>query len=312
LLLVSATMHRIDIADAGLRRNIILSLKFSLKSFPSQSCRWAVVHCTEVGAGGTAFRIDRKRKWKTPEEPAKLRPLREKSMQIRSFLTGVFILASPWAAAQTAEAPPALSLDEARAWQVKGKALKSAAEARYIEDKAVCQDKIVAFNCLSSAKERHSAAVKEATALEQGGRKAEREIRRLEREAKTAKRQAEAPAREAKAQVDVERHREKEALRAAERERSRTEAATSLEARRSKAAAERAAQQQRLAERRKEDAERAQKAPENARKAAERKRQHAELVKKIDERERQYAELLKRREAEAAAKQAAAATARDK
>lgn len=233
-------------------------------------------------------------------------------MQIRSFLTGVFMLASPWAAAQTAETPPALSLDEARAWQVKGKALKSAAEARYAEDKVICQNKIVAFNCLSSAKERHFAAVKEAATLEQGGRKAEREIRRLEREAKTAKREAEAPAREAKEQADVERHREKEALRAIDREQNRVDAATSLEARRSKASAERAAQQERLAGRRTADAERAQKAPENAGKAAERKRQHAELVKKIDERERQYAELLKRREAEAAAKQAAAATARDK
>jgi hypothetical protein len=232
-------------------------------------------------------------------------------MQIRSFLAVVFMLANPWAAAQTAEAPPAPSLDEARAWQVRGKALKSEAEARYTEDKAICQSKLIAFNCLSSAKERHSAAVKEATALEQGGRKAEREIRRNEREAKTAKREAEAPAREAKEQADVERHREKESLRVAERERNRVDAANSLEARRSMAAAERAAQQQRIAERRKEDAERAQKAPENARKAAERKRQHAELVKKIDERERQYADLLKRREAEAAARQATAA-ARDK
>jgi hypothetical protein len=232
----------------------------------------------------------------------------EKTMQIRTMLVAGLMLVHAWAVAQTADAPP-LSRDEARAQRVKGKALKDEAEARYDADKAACQSKVIAIGCMSSAKERHSAAVLQAGLMEREGRKAEREIHRLEVEAKAAKRAAEAPAEAAKQKADIERYREKEAQRAAERELSRAEEAKKLEARRSKVAAERAAQQQKLAARSQEDAKRAEKAPGNASKKAERERQHAERVKKIDERARQYADLLKRREAEAAAKQAAMAAA---
>ncbi len=230
-------------------------------------------------------------------------------MHIRNLLGVGLMLACACVRAQTADAPPPLSLDEARVQRATGKALKDEAETRYEADKAACQGKVIAIGCMSSAKERRTAAVKEADALERGGRKAEREIHRQEVEAKAAQRAAEAPGLEARQKADVERYREKEAQRAVERERRQAEESKNLESRRSKAAAERAAQQQKLAARSQEDAKRAEKAPANASKKAERERQHAERVKKIDERSRQYAELLKRREAEEAAKRAALAAA---
>lgn len=259
--------------------------------------------------GGKDTDVRQTEEWQITGEPAKLLSRMEKPMQIRKVLIAGLMLVHAWALAQTVEAPSPLSLDEARVQRAKGKALKDEAEARYEADKAACQGKVIAIGCMSSAKERRTAAVKEADALEREGRKAEREIHRQEVEAKAAQRAAEAPGLEARQKADVERYREKEAQRAAERERRQAEEAKKLESRRSKVAAERAAQQQKLAARSQEDAKRAEKAPENARKSAERKRQHAERVKKIDERSRQYAELLKRREAEEAAKKAAPAAA---
>lgn len=230
-------------------------------------------------------------------------------MEIRKWLVlGVWCFQA-CAVAQTAEVKPAMSLDEARVQRAKGKALGAEAEARYAAEKAICQNKAIAIGCMSSAKDRHTEAVKAATALEREGRAVERELHRQEVEAKAAKRAAEAPAAEARQQADIERYRDKEAQRAAERERSRAEEAAKLETRRSKAAADRAAQQSRIEARRAEDAKRAAKAPENVRKRAEREKQHAEQVKKIDERARNYAELLRRREEERKIKEIEQATA---
>ena len=139
-------------------------------------------------------------------------------MHIRNWLALGLMLAQAGISAQTA-APP-LSLDDARAQRAKGKALKAEAEARYETERAECQSKLIAVSCMSTAKERHMHALREADALEREGRQAEREVHRLEVEAKAARRAAEAPGREAKQEADAERYREREAQRAAERERN--------------------------------------------------------------------------------------------
>jgi hypothetical protein len=232
---------------------------------------------------------------------------RKNPMHIRHWLALGLTITQVWSLAQAADAPPPLSLDEARAQRARGKTLKHEAESRYETERAACQARVIAINCLSAAKERRIEGVRGGEAMEREGRKAEREAHQKEVAAREAKRAAEAPANQARQQADVERHHEKESQRAAEREKNRAEEATKLESRRSKLATEKAAQEKKMEERRKEDAKRAAKAPENARKAEERKRQHAERVKKIDERARQYADRLKQREAEEAAKQAAVA-----
>ena len=218
-------------------------------------------------------------------------------MHVRHWLALGLMLVQVWALAQTTEPLPPLSLEDARAQRVRGKALKAEAEARYEAEKAECQAPVIAVGCMSSAKDRRTATVREADTLERGGRKAEREAHQGEIEAKATKRAAEAPGREAKQQADVERHREKEAQRVAERERRQSEDAAKLEARRGKAAAERAAKQRKIEARQQEDAARAARAPEKAKKRAERERRHAERVRKIDERAQRYAETLKRRAA---------------
>jgi len=227
-------------------------------------------------------------------------------MHIRSWLAFGLMFTQAWASAQTGGASSVLTLDDARAQRVRGKALKAEAEARYETERLACQNKLIAVSCLSAAKQRRTDELKAADTLEREGRKAEREAHRMEVEAKAVRREAEAPGREAKQQTDVERYREKGAQRAAERERSMALESARTEGRRNKLAAQQAVRQKKLEERRKENAKRAEKAPENARKRAAKERQYADRVKKIDERARQYAELLKRREAEEAARQAAA------
>ena len=227
-------------------------------------------------------------------------------MHIRSWLALGFMFAQACVSAQTATVQPALSLDDARAQRARSKLLKAEAEKAFEAEKAACQNKVIAINCLSSAKERHTEAVKVADAMQREAHQAEREAHRLDAEAKAAKRQAEAPAREARQKADIETYRDKETQRAAERERISAEEPAKLDSRRRKLAAEQAARQKKLVERQQEDTKLAAKAPENAKKRAERERQHAERVKKIDERARDYAELLKRREVEDAARQAGA------
>jgi hypothetical protein len=256
--------------------------------------------------GGFKSNFREARKWQTPTEPAKLFARRKYLMHIRSLLALGLLLVHALVSAQTADAPSPLSLDEARAQRARGKALKVEAEKTYQSEKAVCQSKAIAINCMSSAKEKRIEAVRSAEAIEREGHKAEREAHKREVDAKAAKRAVEAPGREAKEQADVERYRDKEIQKAADRERNLTEEAAKLESRRSKLAAEKAARQKRVEEQSKEDAKRAAKAPENARKRAEREKDHADRVKKIDERARQYDELLKRRKADEVARQAAA------
>jgi hypothetical protein len=224
-------------------------------------------------------------------------------MQIRKRLALVLLLFQGWALAQTTE-PPTLSIEEARAQRARGKSLKTEAEARYEAEKAECQGKLIAIGCVGSAKDRHALAVREAEALERGGREAERELRRRELEEKEARRAAEAPARAAREQADAARYREKEGQRAAERERRQTEDLGKQDTRRSELAAERAAKLKKIEDKRQEEARHAARAPERAAKRAERERQHRERAKKIDERKQQYAETLKRREADEAAKKA--------
>ena len=224
-------------------------------------------------------------------------------MQIRKRLALVLLLFQGWALAQTTE-PPTLSADEARAQRARGKSLKAEAEARYEAEKAECQGKLIAVGCASSAKDRHVVAVREAEALERGGREAERELRRRELEEKEARRAAEAPARAAREQADAARYREKEGQRTAERERRQTEDLAKQETRRRQLAAERAAKLKKIEDKRQEEARHAARAPERAAQRAERERRYRERAKKIDERKQRYAETLKRREADEAAKKA--------
>ena len=224
-------------------------------------------------------------------------------MQIRKRLALVLLLFQGWALAQTTE-PPTLSADEARAQRARGKSLKAEAEARYEAEKAECQGKLIAVGCASSAKDRHVVAVREAEALERGGREAERELRRRELEEKEARRAAEAPARAAREQADAARYREKEGQRTAERERRQTEDLAKQETRRRQLAAERAAKLKKIEDKRQEEARHAARAPERAAKRAEREGRYRERAKKIDERKQRYAETLKRREADEAAKKA--------
>ena len=188
-------------------------------------------------------------------------------MQISKRLALIFLLFHGWAPAQAAE-PPTLSVEEARAQRARGKSLKAEADARYEAEKAECQARMIAVGCMSSAKERHAAAVGEADTLQREARRAEREARQRKVDAKEAQRAAEAPGREAAQQADVERYREREAQRAAERERRQADADATLEARRGKVAAERAAKLKKIEDKQRELAQHAARAPERAAKRA--------------------------------------------
>ena len=224
-------------------------------------------------------------------------------MHIRNLLMICVTLGPSWVGAQTAVVPAALSVEDARTQRLNAKALKEETEKTYDAEKALCRDATLTIRCMSLAKERRLDTLRQANALEQAARKAERESRLKEVEAKAAIRAAETPEREARQQQDTADFRQKEAQKAAERERKLAEKETQVESRRSKAAAARLAQRNKLDERRKEDADRAKSAPEKAQKRMERQRQHAERARRIDERKQQYADQLKRREADRAAQQ---------
>ncbi len=222
-------------------------------------------------------------------------------MFIRILLAAALMFAQSWAAAQTADAPPRLTPDQARAQRAKAKDMKEQARKTYEVDVKACQGKAIAIGCMSSAKERRTETLQQADVLEREGRNAEREASRREAEAKAAKREAEAAKRQASEPAEVERYRRNEAERAAERARRQAEEPAELESRRSKVAAEKAARERKLEAQKMKDAREAEAAAERARKKAEKQQQHAERVRKIEERKREHAEKEARRKAKEAA-----------
>lgn len=240
-------------------------------------------------------------KWKMQIEPAKLPHPQEYPMQIRIMLVAGLMLVPTWGAAQTADAPPQLTLDQARAQRSKARNMKAEARKTHDAEIKACQRQAIAIRCISSAKEKREETLKRAEALELEGRTVEREALRREAEAKAAKREAEAAKRQASEPAEVERYRKNEAERAAERARRQAEEPAELESRRSKVAAEKAARERKLEAQKIKDAREAEAAAERARKKAEKQQQHAERVRKIEERKREHAEKEARRKAKEAA-----------
>ena len=244
-------------------------------------------------------------KWKMQIEPAKLPHPQEYPMQIRIMLVAGLMLVPTWGAAQTADAPPQLTLDQARAQRSKARDMKAEARKTHDAEIKACQRQAIAIRCISSAKEKREETLKRAEALELEGRTVEREALRREAEAKAAKREAEAAKRQAREPADVERYRKNEAERAAERERRQAGEPAKLESSRNRVAAEKAAREKKLEKQKQKDARQAAAAADRAREKEQKQAQQAKRVEKIDERKRKHAEQEKRREA----KQAAAASA---
>ncbi|MBK7025349.1 MAG: hypothetical protein IPH41_18350 [Sulfuritalea sp.] len=140
-------------------------------------------------------------------EPAKLPHPQEYPMQIRIMLVAGLMLVPTWGAAQTADAPPQLTLDQARAQRSKARDIKAEARKTHDAEIKACQRQAIAIRCISSAKEKREETLKRAEALELEGRTVEREALRREAEAKAAKREAEAAKRQAREPADVERYR---------------------------------------------------------------------------------------------------------
>ena len=111
-------------------------------------------------------------------------------MFIRILLAAALMFAQSWAVAQTADAPPRLTPDQARAQRAKARDMKEQARKTYEAEVKACQGKAIAIGCMSSAKERRTETLQQADALEREGRNAERDASRREAEAKAATRTA--------------------------------------------------------------------------------------------------------------------------
>ena len=186
-------------------------------------------------------------------------------MQIRIMLVAGLMLVPTWGAAQTADAPPQLTLDQARAQRSKARDMKAEARKTHDAEIKACQRQAIAIRCISSAKEKREETLKRAEALELEGRTVEREALRREAEAKAAKREAEAAKRQAREPADVERYRKNEAERAAERERRQAGEPARLESSRNRVAAEKAAREKKLEKQKQKDARQAAAAADRAR-----------------------------------------------
>ena len=87
-------------------------------------------------------------------------------MHIRTLLALALMLAHACTLAQTADTSPPISLDDARAQRVTGKALKDEAQKTYEAERAACQSKAIAISCMSSAKEKRIEAVRRGETME--------------------------------------------------------------------------------------------------------------------------------------------------
>jgi colicin import membrane protein len=96
-------------------------------------------------------------------------------MQIRIMLVAGLMLVPTWGAAQTADAPPQLTLDQARAQRSKARDMKAEARKTHDAEIKACQRQAIAIRCISSAKEKREETLKRAEALELEGRTVERE-----------------------------------------------------------------------------------------------------------------------------------------
>ncbi|MEF8698819.1 MAG: hypothetical protein V5B33_05720 [Candidatus Accumulibacter sp. UW20] len=159
---------------------------------------------------------------------------------------------------QTAE-QAAAQRAQAAAMREQAAAMREQAEQRYSIEQTQCYHKFLMNDCLVAAKQRYTAAIVAARALDLPAIEVERELRRQEAEASDAQRLAEQPRREAEQQAAAERYRAEQAAKLAERERKLAAKARQAEEGRRAAAAEQAKRQAKAEKRAREASERAAK-----------------------------------------------------
>jgi colicin import membrane protein len=160
-----------------------------------------------------------------------------------------------------ADSVPALpqTAEQAAAQRAQAAAMREQAEQRYSIEQTQCYHKFLMNDCLVAAKQRYTAAIVAARALDLPAIEVERELRRQEAEASDAQRLAEQPRREAEQQAAAERYRAEQAAKLAERERKLAAKARQAEEGRRAAAAEQAKRQAKAEKRAREASERAAK-----------------------------------------------------
>ena len=88
-------------------------------------------------------------------------------MRSRLFLAMplLLLLAPASLRAQAVAPPPTITAESAVAERARAKAIRDAAERRYLADKADCNTRMIAIGCLTAAQERRAAAGREAEAI---------------------------------------------------------------------------------------------------------------------------------------------------
>ena len=103
--------------------------------------------------------------------------------------------------------------------------MRTAAEAALEHESADCAKKFLVNDCISDAKERHTAAIVKARQLEAPAREFEREARRAEVTAKEAKRAIDNAQRERDQEAQAAAYRAEQAAKTAKREKKQADRA---------------------------------------------------------------------------------------